>query len=168
MQDRSAGWRLLFLLAVFGLLVALATGCSLFLPGLAVLFSGAALIDRRIADRITGWALKAFTGSAVRDTLVIVGALMLIQFLPVELALLAAGDALAYVEVMAAGSLIAANTRLTPRLASAKARIQAVIAAVRPRPAAARGARTPRPALRRKAPPADADGPAPTAGWAFA
>lgn len=164
MPDRAVSWSLVFLLGISGLVIALVTGGGLFLPGLVVLFSGAALIDGRVADRIIGWGLKAFSGSAVRNTLVVGGALMLIQFLPAELALLAAGDALAYVEVMAAVSLMSANTRLRPLLASAKVRMKAAVAALHPRPASARAARTPRPAVRREAPPADTDG----AGWAFA
>jgi len=56
-------------------------------------------------------ALRLLSRGALRTTLVVLGALMLIQLLPIELALLMAGDVLAYVEVLAAVGLIAANTR---------------------------------------------------------
>ena len=46
--------------------------------------------------------------------MILIGAMMLWQLVGVELALLMAGDVLAYAEVLAAVSLIAANTRLAP------------------------------------------------------
>lgn len=163
MPNRTKAWSVMFLLGTLALLTAVATNGGVFLPALAVVFSGAALIDPRIAGRITGGMAKLFSGSALRSALILFGALMLIQLLPVELALLAAGDVLAYVEVVAAVSLIAANTRLKPLARAMTVRMQAIILRLRPRPMIARQART-RPALRRKAPPADSDG----RGWAFA
>lgn len=88
-------------------------------------------------------------------------ALTMIQLLPLELALLMAGDVLAYVEVVAAVGLIAANTRLksvTALVARPVLRLVRVAAGARRR--AARTSR-PRPARR---PTPDADDPA----WAFA
>lgn len=162
-MNRNVGWSAVFLLGVFWTAVAVATHGGIFMPGLIVLFAGAALVNQRISDRITGWFVDVFSGSALRSALIIVGALMLIQFLPAELALLAAGDVLAYVEAAAAVSLIAAHTRLKPLVRALGARAEAVAAGWRPRLAFGRQA-GPRPAVRRKAPPADADG----RGWAFA
>ena len=161
-MDRQGGWAAVFLLGVFWLTVALATHGGVFLPGLIVLFAGAALVDQRIATRITDWFVDAFSGSALRSALIIGGALLMIQFLPAELALLAAGDILAYVEAAAAVSLIAANTRLKPLVTAMRIRVETVVAHLRPL-ASGRQAGT-RPAVRRKAPPADSEG----RGWAFA
>ncbi|MGO4687626.1 hypothetical protein [Brevundimonas sp. 2YAF1] len=54
----------------------------------------------------------AFGGSALRAVAVLAGALLMIQLMPLELALLMAGDVLAYVEVVVAVSLIAGHARL--------------------------------------------------------
>ncbi|WP_420470283.1 hypothetical protein [Brevundimonas sp. FT23042] len=161
-MDRQGGWAAVFLLGVFWLTVAIVTHGGVFLPGMVVLFAGAALVDQRVAKRLTDWFVDAFSGSALRSALIIGGALLMIQFLPVELALLAAGDFLAYVEAAAAVSLIAANTRLKPLVRAMRVRVETVVARLRPL-ASGRQAGT-RPAVRRKAPPADSEGQ----GWAFA
>ncbi len=133
------------------------------LPGLVTLFAGAALMDLRVRGRIVGWATDAFSGSVLRSVIIVGGALLMIQFLPAELALLAAGDILAYVEAAAAVSLIAANTRLKPLVRAMGARVEAMVARLRPL-ASGRQAGV-RPTVRRKAPPpADSEG----RGWAFA
>lgn len=152
----------MFVLGVFWLAITIATHGGVFLPGTVVLFAGAALVDRRVATRITDGFLDAFSGSALRSALIIGGALLIIQFLPAELALLAAGDVLAYVEAAAAVSLIAANTRLKPLVRALRVRVKTVVARLRPL-ASGRQAGT-RPVVHRKAPPADSEG----RGWAFA
>lgn len=139
--------------------MVLASGGSPLAPGFVVGLTTVCAASPMARARVERWIAVLFFGPAWRSVLIVFGALMLIQLLPVELALLAAGDVLAYVEVVAAVSLIAANTRLKPLLASAKARIQAAMVAFHPPPASARAARRPRLAMRRKAPPADADGP---------
>lgn len=161
-MDRQGGWAVVFLVGVFWLTVAIATHGGPFLPGLVVLFAGAALVDQRIATRITDWFVDVFSGSALRSALIIGGALLMIQFLPAELALLAAGDVLAYFEAAAAVSLIAANTRLKPLVRAMRARVETVVARLRP---LASGRQTGvRRAVRHMAPPADSEG----RGWAFA
>lgn len=162
MPLRVLGWGGIFLLGVTGLTLAILTKGGLFLPALAILFSGAALVDQRIATRITDWFIDAFSGSALRSALIIGGALLMIQFLPAELALLAAGDILAYVEAAAAVSLIAANTRLKPLVRAMRVRVEKAVSRLRPL-ASGRQAGV-RPSVRRKAPPADSEGQ----GWAFA
>lgn len=63
-----------------------------------------------------GWllnlALDLFSYGFVRGLVIIVAGAMFIQFLPLELAMFAAADVLAYVEVAAAVAMIAANVRL--------------------------------------------------------
>lgn len=110
---------------------------------------------------------RLFAAGTVRAVLIILGGVMLIQFLPVEMALFAAGDVLAYVEVLGAVSLIAANTRLRPmkartaqKLASWRASLAATLKTAR------RGARTARPP--RRPPPSADDGEGRAAGWAYA
>ncbi|MNT20873.1 hypothetical protein D3C72_1561930 [compost metagenome] len=54
---------------------------------------------------------EVFSGSRMRSLVIVFGAILMIQILPMELALLMAGDVLAYVEVVAAVSLIAGQAR---------------------------------------------------------
>lgn len=152
--------------AVLGLLwcgLAAATGGGLVLPFIAASLGGVCAVNAGARDRVSRVLTWTFSGSALRSGLIIVGALMLIQLLPLEMALLLAGDVLAYVELLAALGVIAANTRLRPLVAAARLRIEARLAPVRRPQARPRTARAVRP--RRKAAPADdADGRA----WAFA
>ena len=161
-MGRTARWGGIFLLGICWLVIAVATGGGVFLPGMVVTFVGAALVDRRAADRITGCFVDAFSGSALRSALIIGGALLMIQLLPAELALLAAGEILAYVEAVAAVSLIAANTRLKPLVRAMGARVEAVVARLRPLVSGRQAGVRP---VRHKAPPpSESEG----RGWAFA
>lgn len=113
---------------------------------------------------------EAFSGSRIRSLIIFFGAIMMIQILPVELALLMAGDVLAYVEVVAAVSLIAGQARWPLLKARVKSRVQAVLGGVWRRPIA----RSRRPApCRRPTRPSSADDDAgaawgPVGGWALA
>lgn len=156
------GWGGILLLGACWLVAMTGSGAGVFLPGFVVLFAVAALVDQRVAARITDWFLEVFSGSALRSAIIIAGALMMIQFLPAEMALLAAGDILAYVEAAAVVSLIAANTRLKPLVGAMRVRVETVVARLRPF-ASARQSGV-RPTVRRKAPPADSEG----RGWVFA
>ncbi len=60
---------------------------------------------------VTDKLVEAFGGGRIRSLIIVVGAILMIQILPMELALLMAGDVLAYVEVVAAVSLIAGQAR---------------------------------------------------------
>ena len=156
-------WCGLAMLSLFWCGVSLALDGGLMLPVLAAGVSAICAADASARGRVgmsLGWV---FSGSFWRTVLIVGGALMLIQLLPVEMALLLAGDVLAYVEVMAAVSLIAANTRLKPVIASVRQTLAAWIARLRRPQAAARATRPVRPA-RRPAPADDADGRA----WALA
>lgn len=61
---------------------------------------------------VGNWLVGLFSYGFVRGCLIVLAGAMFIQFLPLELALFAAADILAYVEVAAAMTLIAANVRL--------------------------------------------------------
>jgi len=73
---------------------------------------------------------RAFSGSRGRSLIIVFGAILMIQILPMELALLMAGDVLAYVELVAAVGLISGRARwplLKARLERAGRRVAAVI-----------------------------------------
>lgn len=156
-------WALIAGLAAVWGAVATTTGGGLFLPGLIAGLAVGCVASGDVRRRTEGWMANAFSGSALRSTAILFVALMFIQVLPVELALFAAGDMLAYVEVAAAVGLIAANTRLRPLVQAMAAPFRRLADRLRPRAATGRQART-RSTVRRKAPPSDAEGPA----WAFA
>ena len=112
---------------------------------------------------VTDKLAEAFAGSRIRSLIMVCGAILMIQILPMELALLMAGDVLAYVEVVAAVSLIAGQARWLLFKARAGRWVQAVVREVWRRPAA----RSRRPAPRhRPARPAanDDEGRAPWGG----
>lgn len=96
--------------AIFGL--AQGTVPVLMLLGLAVALTCA--VHRPSRAFVLGKARFVFSGHWLRALAIIVGTVMLLQLMPLELGLLMAGDVLAYVEVLAAVSFIAAKTRLGP------------------------------------------------------
>lgn len=109
---------------------------------------------------------EAFSGSRVRSLIIVFGAVMMVQILPMELALLMAGDVLAYVELVAAVSLISGRARwpvLKARLEQAGRQAATVIRRQTV-------ARTPGPARRRRAvrPASGDEDPAGAPVWAFA
>ncbi|MDO9608580.1 MAG: hypothetical protein Q7J26_08660 [Brevundimonas sp.] len=153
-----------FGLAIAAALVAmpgvLAGGLPLFLVclGLAcTLHAG----SRRL---IVSATLRLLSRGALRTALIVLGAVMLIQLLPLEMALFMAGDVLAYVEVLAAVGLIAANARVRVIRGMIEAKTDQWRAAVRRR-IGHRKSRAARPSARRR-PPSPDDNPA--TGWAFA
>lgn len=144
--------------ALWGL-VALGVGHGALLPGLLCAVALCCAADARIRDRFTGKVLCAVSGSGLRATAILIGAMMLWQLVGVELALLMAGDVLAYVEVVAAVSLIAANNRLAPIKIAAIARLGSVRNQVVARAAATwRGPRATRKPRRKTPDPDDGDG----------
>ncbi|MBW8304708.1 MAG: hypothetical protein K0M78_12400 [Brevundimonas sp.] len=148
-------------------LLALGTGSGAFLPGLLAAVALGCAVDAGVRDRVMAGILRAFSGSTLRVVVIVVGAAFLWQLVGVELALLMAGDVLAYVEVVAAVSLIAARTRLGPVRAALAVRVRQGAARLRRWPAvlarSARAART----VRRTPPPAD-DGDGAFEGWVLA
>ena len=79
---------------------------------------------------VTGPLIRFVEGRPHRWLLIGLGAALLWQLVGVELALLLAGDVLAYVELMAAVGLISANARLAPVKAAIRARVQRVQAGI--------------------------------------
>ncbi|WP_339914002.1 hypothetical protein [uncultured Brevundimonas sp.] len=156
----------------FGLLAGLATG-----PGLAT--GGAPLLPLFLCglclacaahgpsrDCVMQMIGKVLAGSTLRLVLIAVGVALIWQLVGIELAFLMAGDVLAYVEVVAAVSLIAANTRLAPIRAGIVRRIEAVHAELSIRLS---GVRRSVRAIRRPArKPSRADDAEGGAVWAFA
>jgi len=100
-----------------------------------------------------------------RWLLIIFGAGLLWQLVGVEMALLMAGDVLAYVELVTAVGLITANARLAPVKAVARARVVAVRTWVAARVVRLRTPRRIRTGKPRRSAGEDGDG---AAGWAFA
>ncbi|WP_374515657.1 hypothetical protein [Brevundimonas sp.] len=148
-------------------LTAVGAGDGALLPALLSVVALGCALDDRLGDRVMAGALRAFSGSGLRLVAIVVGAAFLWQLVGLELALLMAGDVLAYVEVLAAVSLIAARTRLGPVRAAlgawmrqAPPRLRAWLAVL------ARSARAARPVRRRPSPAVDDD--AATGIWACA
>ncbi|WP_395944303.1 hypothetical protein [Brevundimonas sp.] len=108
--------------------------------------------------------LRLLSRGVLKTLLIVFGALMLIQLLPLEIALLMAGDVLAYVEVVAAVGLIAANTRLRVIRTVVTEKLGGWIMVLRLRPGR-RAARSVRSRAPRRPPAADDD---PAGAWALA
>lgn len=112
---------------------------------------------------VIGAAMRLLSRGVLRTTLVVLGGLMLIQLLPIELALLMAGDVLAYVEVLAAVSLIAANARVRVIRTAIAEKLGPWATTVRR--LARRASRSLRPAASRQPSPPDDE---PAGAWAVA
>lgn len=158
----------LWLTAAAGLALMTLSGLAAhslpFIPALLCVIAAACAVHAPTRGRVTDKLLQVFSGSTLRSVLIIVGALMLIQLLPLEMALLLAGDVLVYLEAVMAISLLAAGTRLRPVRAVVVARAAEVLTRLTARRRdAVRAIRTARPGGRRLPAPDDSD-PA----WAFA
>jgi hypothetical protein len=146
---------------------ALGAGADALLPGLLAVVALGCAVDTGVRGRVMGGVLWALSGSGLRAVLIVLGAAMLWQLVGVELALLMAGDVLAYVEVLAAVSLMGARARFGPVKAALAVRVRRATNRLRAAPAAlARSSRAARPARRRPPPASDVDGRA--GGWALA
>lgn len=156
-----------FGLAITAALVAmpgvLAGGLAL-LPLFIVCVGLACTLHSGSRRLVVSTTLRLLSRGALRTAIIVLGAVMLIQLLPLELALFMAGDVLAYVEVLAAVGLIAANARVQVIRGMIEAKTDQWRAAVRRR-IANRTPRVGRPSARRRPPSPDDD---PAAGWAFA
>lgn len=134
----------------------------LFLCGVGLICAAHRPSRRFVVEKVAA----ALSGSVLRSVLIVIGAALIFQVLGLELALLMAADVLAYVELLAAVGLVAANTRLKPLKAVVGRRIALIRQAVRTgRRSVARAVRLP---ARRKPPAGDDAGPAGAADWAFA
>lgn len=128
MDYRQTGvWLGFGLLAGLAAVPGLAAGGAPLLPLFLCGLSLACAAHEPSGDRVMKTIGKVLAGSTLRLVLIAVGVALIWQLVGIELAFLMAGDVLAYVEVVAAVSLVAANTRL----ASIRADIVRRIAAVR-------------------------------------
>ena len=98
-----------------------------FIPALLGVIAAACAVHAPSRQQIMTQVARAFSGPALRSVLIVVGAVMLIQLLPLEMGLLLAGDVLVYVEALTAISLLAAGTRLRPIRAAIIERAVAVV-----------------------------------------
>lgn len=137
------------------------TGVSapLLIGALALMF-GVNGEARRWVEGKLSWALS---GSALRLVLVMIGVMMLWQTVGLELALFAAGDVLAYLEVLTAVSLMTAQARLAPVRAAMARRTTALLQPLRRLKLRSRARR-----IRPKTPPPSSDADGPAGVWAFA
>jgi len=101
----SGVWLILALIAAPAALAG--SGLGLFVSLTALV----AAVHRPTHDRVIEKAHWAVSGGVLRVMLVTLGAALIFQLVGVELAVLIAGDVLAYVELLVAVSLIAANAR---------------------------------------------------------
>jgi len=107
-------WLILALIAAPAALAG--SGLGLFV-GLTALV---AAVHRPTHDRVIEKAHWALSGGVLRVGLITLGAALIFQLVGLELAVLIAGDVLAYVELLVAVSMIAANARFK----AIKARVQ--------------------------------------------
>ena len=113
-----------------------------------------------IRQLVTEMARRHFSDHALRTTIIVIAAMPVVFLLPVELALLMADGVLTYLEVLAAVSLIAANTQFKV----VRTRFQRFITQPPVRIAYRRGRRSVKPPLTpRRTPPPEEDDLA----WAF-
>ncbi len=162
MDRETWGWALV---SVAWALVLAVNGLALLPLGLFALAVVCAA-HRPSRNLVTGPLTRFVEGRPHRWLLIGLGAALLWQLVGVELALLLAGDVLAYVELMAAIGLISANARLAPVKAAVRGHVQRVqtgIAAVAYR--FARSVRAPRRSRPRRPAVRSDDG---AAAWAYA
>lgn len=156
----TTAWLLLAAISGFLTLSGLAAHGFPIVPALICVIGAACALHAPTRERVTGKLAWVFSGSAVRSVLIIGGALMLIQLVPLEMALLLAGDVLVYLEALTAISLMAAGNRLAPLRAAAGVRLRTMVARLAgPWRRASRAVRTGRPGGRRP-PPSDGGDPA--------
>lgn len=167
MNRTVATWVALAALAGGWGLVEAGAGAGALLPGLLAIVALGCAVDAGLRDRVMAAVLRAFSGSSLRVVVIVIGAAFLWQIVGVELALLMAGDVLAYLEVVAAVSLIAGRTRLRPVRTALALRVRQVASTLRTWSAVLAGtARAVRTVYRRPPPARDSDGP--ERDWAIA
>lgn len=162
-EDGSRSWLAMACFCALWTIINVFSGGDVALP---VLMCATALVCS-VNPGARGWLMDklswTFSGSSVRLMLVMIGVMVLWQVVGLELAMFAAGDVLAYLEVLTAVSLMAAQTRLAPvKAAMARRFAQVMRRAMRLRPRR----RTRRIRPRTPPPSNDVDGPAGV--WAFA
>ena len=162
-EDGSRGWLVVACFCALWTIINVLSGAGAALP---VLIGATALVCS-VNRGARGWLMDklwwTFSGSFLRFMLVMIGVMMLWQTVGLELAMFAAGDVLAYLEVLTAVSLMAAQARLAPVKAATARRFSELMRRVmrlRPR------RRTRR--IRSKTPPSSSDADRPAGVWVFA
>jgi hypothetical protein len=159
----SIPWALLAI-ATCGLAVFRLSAGDMPLPAMVVsLVALVSALHRPTRETVVRSLLRLSSGSMIRSLAIVLGAVLMIQLLPLEMGLLLAGDILVYLEAVTAITLIAANTRLRPLVRAARFRLASGLISVRRLQAPIRAQRKPRIARPPKAR-EDPDRPA----WAYA
>ena len=161
-QDSSLWFAVAGVCALWGVAAVLSgagVSAPLMIGALALMFGVNAEARRWVEGKLS-WA---FSGSALRLVLVMIGVMMLWQTVGLELALFAAGDVLAYLEVLTAVSLMTAQARLAPVRAAMTRRVTALMQPLRRLKLRSRARR-----IRPKTPPPSSDADGPAGVWAFA
>lgn len=162
-SDNPMAWRAIAGVCALWAVAAAFSGAGVSAPlliGTLALIYGVNADARRWTTGKLSWALS---GSALRLVLVMVGVMMLWQTVGLELALFAAGDVLAYLEVLTAVSLMTAQARLAPVRAAMTRRVTALMQPLRRLKLRNRARR-----IRPKTPPSSSDADGPAGVWAFA
>jgi len=163
MKEDSGVWLAVAGVCVLWSLAAALSGTSVSAPlliGILALIFGVNADARRWADDKLSWA---FSGSSLRFVLVMIGVMVLWQTVGLELALFAAGDVLAYLEVLTAVSVMAAQARLAPVRVMMVRRVTALVQPLRRLNLRIRKRR-----IRPRTPPPSGDADGPAGVWAFA
>ena len=159
-NEKAAIWLGLAAIALVWAIPGLAAGGVPWLPllacGLALVCAAHGPSRRLVIDKTCAFV----DARPHRWLLIILGAGLLWHLVGVEMALLMAGDVLAYVELVTAVGLITANARLAPVKAAVKARVIAVRAWVAARVVRQRTPRRVRTGKLRRPASKDADGAA--------
>lgn len=161
-QDSGVWFAVAGVCALWGVM-ALLGGAGISAPlliGASALLCGVDAGARRWAEDKLSWA---FSGPSLRFVLVMIGVMMLWQTVGLELAFFAAGDVLAYLEVLTAVGLMAAQARMTPVKAEMARRMAALVQPLRRLKPGRRARR-----IRLKTPPPSNDADGPAGVWAFA
>jgi len=124
MTREAKVWSGLAILSLAWCVMTVVTGGGLLLPMLSAMLSTMCAGSPAARERVLRVAGQVFAGGTWRTVLIMFGAVMLIQLLPLEMALLMAGDVLAYVEALAFVSLLAARNRVRPALAALRDRLR--------------------------------------------
>ena len=162
-SDNPMAWRAIAGVCALWAVAAAFSGAGVSAPlliGALALICGVNADARRWTTGKLSWALP---GSALRLVLVMIGVMMLWQTVGLELALFAAGDVLAYLEVLTAVSLMTAQARLAPVRAAMTRRVTALMQPLRRLKLRSRARR-----IRPKTPPSSSDADGPAGVWAFA
>ena len=162
-EDGFQAWLGVACFCVMWVVWAAFSGASVAMPVLIGATALVCAVNKHAQGWLTGKLMWAFSGSSLRLLLVMIGAMMLWQTVGLELALFAAGDVLAYLEVLTAVSLMAAQNRLAPVKAAMARRLTAFLQPLRRLELRRRARR-----IRTKTPPSSNDADGPAGVWAFA